>query len=151
MAGRNSQGSRLYHSYGDTASSYVLVESVTNIAGPNATAAEIDVSDLESTQGEVLPGLGSSATITVDLNWRGASKQVQLYNMFSNSADPEYFKIAMPTDSTRTVFDVFEFQASVNQYNIGAQVNNKQTAQIVLKTSGAVVLSQNVALANLDD
>jgi hypothetical protein len=151
MAGRNAQGSKLLHSYGDTASSYVLVENVTNIAGPNGQAQEIDVSDLESTAAESVPGLANYGTVTVDLNWRGATKQVQLYNMFSTSADPEYFKIAMPTDSTRTVFDVFSFQASVQQCNLGAQVNGKQTAQIVLKTSGSVVLTQSVALANLDD
>lgn len=151
MAGRNAQGSKILHSFGGTSGSYAIVENVTNIAGPNGQAQDIDVSDLESTAAESVPGLANYGTLTLDINWRAQTKQVHLYNMFSNSSDPEKFKMAVPTDATKTFYDVFAFDASVQQCSLGAQVNGKQSAQIVLKTSGSVVLTQNVAAADLSD
>lgn len=149
MAGRASQKSRILHSDTGSTGSYAVVENVTNISGPNGQSPVIDVTDLLSTGKENVPGLPDYGQITLDVNWRGATEQVALYDMFSTSADPEYFKIALPTDSTAATFDTLEFTASVIGCTFGAQVDNKQTAQFTLKTSGAVTLTQNVASGSL--
>src|SRR5690349_15587042 len=113
MAGRGAQGSKILHSDGGTVSTYAAVENVTNISGPSGTAAPIDTTDLESTALENVPDLPDYGQVQLELNWRAQTEQEALYNMFANSSEAEYFKIALPTDSTRTVYDVLAFQATV--------------------------------------
>ena len=149
MAGRGSQQSRILHSDSGSTGSYAVVENVTNIGGPNGQSPVVDLTDLLSTGKESTPGLPDYGQITLDINWRGATEQVALYDMFSTSADAEYFKIAMPTASAATTFDTLTFTASVIGCTFGLPVDGKQSVQITLKTSGAVTLAQNVALASL--
>lgn len=149
MAGRNAQGTRILHSAGGSSGTFVEIEHVTNVSGPNGQAANIDVTDLRSTGKENLPGLADYGQVTLDINYYGATKQKALFDMFSAHSDPQSFKIALPTDSTETDFDVLAFDASVSGCVFGAKVDDKQTMQITLKTSGAVVLTQNVAAAAL--
>lgn len=149
MAGRNSQGTRILHSAGGSTGTFVEVEHVTNISGPNGQAANIDVTDLRSTGKEFLAGLADYGQITLDINYYGATKQVALFTMFANHSDAQSFKIALPTDSTDTEFDVLDFDATVSGCVFGARVDDKQTMQVTLKTSGAVGLTQNVAAGSL--
>jgi len=149
MAGRNAQKSKLLHSAGGTTSTYALVESVTNISGPTGTAATIDVTDLESEAKESVPGLADYGQVQADLNWRGATEQVAMYEMFASNADPEHFKVALPTSAAAATYDVFEFLASVTGCEFGAAVDGKQTARITLKVSGAVDLTPGVPAGSL--
>ena len=149
MAGRNSQQTRILHSDGGSTGTYAELEDVTQISGPNGTANVIDVTDLRSTAKESLPGLADYGQIQVTMNYTGGTEQVALYDMFAGNADPEYFKIAMPTSAVATTFDVLSFRASVTQCQFGANVDDKQTLQITLKTDGAVDLEQNVAVGSL--
>jgi len=149
MAGRNTQGSRILHSAGGSVSTFVEVEHVTDISGPNGTAANIDVTDLRSTGKENLPGLPDYGTLQLGINYTGATKQVALFTMFSLHSDPQSFKVAFPTDATETTFDVLAFVASVSGCVFGAKVDDKQTMQITLKTSGGVTRTAAVAEAAL--
>ena len=150
MAGRGAQGTRILHSAGGSATTFVEVEHVTNVSGPNGQAATIDVTDLRSTGKENIPGLPDYGQVTLDINYYGATKQLALVAMFNDHSDPQSFKVAMPTDSTEATFDVLSFDASVVGCVFGAKVDDKQTMQITLKTSGAVDLTPNVAVADLD-
>lgn len=150
MAGRGAQGTRILHSAGGSATTFVEVEHVTNVSGPNGQAATIDVTDLRSTGKENIPGLADYGQVTLDINYYGATKQVALFTMFANHSDPQSFKLALPTDSTATAFDVFAFDASVVGCVFGAKVDDKQTMQITLKTSGAVGRTPAVLAADLD-
>lgn len=149
MAGRNAQGSRILHSATGSTGTYVEVENVTNISGPNGQAANIDVTDLRSAGKENLSGLPDYGQITLDINYRGQPKQKALFDMFSAHSDPESFKVALPTDSTEATFDVLTVDASVSGCVFGAKVDDKQTMQVTLKTSGGVTLEQNVDEASL--
>lgn len=149
MAGRNSQKSKILHSDGGTTSTFAIVESVTQITGPDGTANVIDVTDLESTAKESVPGLADYGTVQLDVNWRGATEQTALYDMFANNADPEYFKLALPEQAAGTTYEVFAFQASVTGCSFSTGVDGKQSARITLKTSGAVVRTPNVASGSL--
>lgn len=150
MAGRGAQGTRVYHSATPgSGGTYAEVENVTNVSGPTGQAASIDTTDLRSTGKENIPGLPDYGNVTLDINYRGATEQVALFNMFSLHSDPEAFKVAMPTDSTETAFDVFSFDASVSGCVLGAKVDDKQTMQVTLKTSGAVVRTPAVAVGSL--
>jgi hypothetical protein len=149
MAGRNAQQSRILHSAGGSTGTFVELEAVTSIDGPTGTANNIDVTDLRSTGKENVPGLADYGTVTLQGNWIGGTVQQALYTMFSNNSDPESFKVAMPTSSAGTTFDVFAFDASVSAFSLGAKVDDKQTCNITLKVSGAVILSPNVASGSL--
>jgi len=149
MAGRNAQGSRILHSAGGSVSTFLEVEHVTNISGPNGQAANIDVTDLRSTGKENLPGLPDYGTLQLDINYTGATVQAALFTMFSAHSDPQSFKLALPTDATEAAFDVFAFIASVSGCVFGAKVDDKQTMQITLKTSGAVTRTAAVLEADL--
>lgn len=149
MAGRGAQGTRIYHSTAGSTSTFSEVEHVTNVSGPNGQAANIDVTDLRSTGKENIPGLPDYGQVTLDINYYGATVQVALFTMFSAHSDPQYFKIALPTSSAETTFDVFDFQASVVGCVFGAKVDDKQTMQITLKTSGAVGRTPGVSSGSL--
>src|SRR5689334_19666304 len=129
MSGRASQGSRILHSAGGSTGTFSVVEAVTNISGPNGQSAVIDLTDLMSTGKENTPGLPDYGQIQLDINWKGATKQVALYTMFQSRSEAEFFKLALPTDSTWTTFDVFAFDATVIGATFGSQVDNKQTCQ----------------------
>ena len=149
MAGRNAQGSRILHSAAGSSGTFLDVEHVTNIAGPNGQAANIDVTDLLSTGKENLAGLADYGQVTLDINYTGATVQVALFTMFANHSDPQFFKLALPTDSTDATYDVFAFDASVVGCTFGAKVDDKQTMQVTLKTSGGVVRTAGVLASAL--
>jgi hypothetical protein len=150
MAGRNSQQTRILHSATGSAATYVELEDVTQISGPNGTANIIDVTDLRSTAKESLPGLADYGQIQVTMNYTGGTEQVALYDMFATNADPEAFKIAMPTSAAATTFDVLSFNGSITQCTFGMSVDDKQTLQVTIKTDGAVTLTQSVASGALN-
>ena len=149
MAGRGAQGSRILHSAGGSTGTFVVIDNVTNIAGPTGQATPIDTTDLLSTGLENVPDLPDYGNVTLDVNWRGTTKQAALYDMFKNRSEAQSFKIALPEDSTAAEFDVLSFDASVVGCNFGAQVRGKQSVQFTLKVSGAVTLTQNVASGSL--
>ena len=149
MAGRNAQKSKILHSDGGSTGTFAIVEGVTSISGPNGTANVIDVTDLESTAKESVPGLADYGTLQLDVNWRGATEQVALYNMFADNADPEFFKMALPEQAAGTSYGVFAFDASVTAFEFGAAVDGKQTCRITLKVSGQLDYTPNVASGSL--
>jgi len=146
MAGRGAQGTRILH---QTLTAFIDVEAVTNISGPNGTAATIDTTDLRSTGKENIPGLADYGQLTLDLNYTDGAEQVKLFDMFSTHADPEPFRLALPTDSTMETYVQYDFLASVSGCVFGAKVDDKQTLQITLKTSGGMTRTPDVDAADI--
>jgi hypothetical protein len=66
-----SQGARLYWSTstGLSTSSTALVGGITGITGPNAANSEIDITDLQSTAKEFIPGLLDNGNLTFEGNF----------------------------------------------------------------------------------
>jgi len=146
MAGRGAQGTRILH---QTLTAFIDVEAVTNVSGPNGTAATIDTTDLRSTGKENIPGLADYGQLTLDLNYTDGAEQVKLFDMFSMHTDPEPFRLALPTDSTGDTYVQYDFLASVNGCVFGAKVDDKQTLQITLKTSGGMTRTPDVDAADI--
>jgi hypothetical protein len=138
MSALNSQGTRIYHSASLSPSSFSKVENATNIAGPDGTAPLIDVSTLESTRKEYLAGLGDSGQLQIDANFTAATQQMDLKRMFDNTADAEAFALQIPTDSTKTLYHTFQFNAVVTKWSLKASVNNKVDLSITIQTTGGV-------------
>lgn len=135
----NSQGSKILHAPRTASPSvYAAIEEVTSIGGPDGTLNLIDVSHLQSSRKEYLPGLADNGTITLACNFTAGTQQMQLFDMFNNSSDPEEFRIQVPTDSTRTSFHTFNFLALVSKWSLADAVDSKVVLNITLQTTGGV-------------
>lgn len=137
----NSQGSKLLHSSPGSPTNLVAVEQVTSIGGPNGTANLIDVSHLQSTRKEYLPGLADNGTIDVEANYTGGTKQMELWDLFNSSADPTEFQIQIPHDSTLAQFHKFTFLGIVTKWAIADAVDAKVGLSMTIQTTGGVVYS----------
>jgi hypothetical protein len=139
----NSQGSQILHA--DVSASpdpsplvYVELEEVTQINGPDGSLNLIDTSHLGSTRKEYLPGLADNGTIQLACNFTAGTKQMEMFDLFNGSADPQPFRIKIPTDSTRTEFHTFDFDAIVTRWSLADAVDSKVGLNITLQTTGGV-------------
>jgi hypothetical protein len=139
----NSQGSKILHA--DISASpdpsplvYAEIEEVTSIGGPDGTLNLIDVSHLGSSRKEYLPGLADNGTITLACNFTAGTKQMDLFDLFNESSDPQPFRIQIPTDSSRTAFHTFDFNAIVTRWSLADAVDAKVSLNITLQTTGGV-------------
>jgi hypothetical protein len=139
----NSQGSRILHA--DVSASpnpsplvYAAIEEVTSIGGPDGTLNLIDASHLGSVRKEYLAGLADNGTITLACNFTAGAKQMDMFDLFNGSADPQPFRIQIPTTSARTAFHTFDFDAIVTRWSLADAVDAKVTLNITLQTTGGV-------------
>jgi hypothetical protein len=134
----NSQGSKLQHSGPGSPAAYVDLEEVTSIGGPDGSLNLIDVSHLGSSRKEYLPGLADNGTIQVEANFTGETKQMDMFDLFNNTSDPEPFRILIPTDSTRTSFHQFDFLGIVSKWSVADAVDSKVKLTMTIQTTGGV-------------
>jgi hypothetical protein len=139
----NSQGSKIL--WADVSASpnpsplvYAEIEEVTSIGGPDGTLNLIDVSHLGSTRKEYLPGLADNGTITLACNFTAETVQMEMFDLFNASADPQPFRIQIPTSSARTTFHTFDFDGIVTRWSLADAVDAKVSLNITLQTSGGV-------------
>lgn len=136
----NSQGSKIYHDTGNSPGAYQEIENVKTITGPSGTAALIDVSNLSSTRKEYLPGLADNGQLQLECQFIGgaASQQIDLLRMFNTNANPEFFMVKVPKDTTLTSFHLFTFQAIVTKWETSEAVDSAVKLNITLQTTGGV-------------
>jgi hypothetical protein len=137
----NAQGSKILHSsggVGDSPSSYVAIEQVISISGPDGSASLIDVSHLGSTRKEYLPGLADNGQIQLSCNFTAGTKQMEMFDNFNANADPEPFEIQIPTSSGASTYHRFRFSAIVTKWSLAEAVDQKVTLNITLQTTGGV-------------
>jgi hypothetical protein len=135
----NSQGSRIKHaSSGVSPSVYTAIEEVVSINGPDGTANLIDVSHLQSTRKEYLQGLADNGSISLECNFTGGTKQMELYDLFNNTSDAEEYKLEIPSSSAKTNFHTFVFDAIVTKWSVAPSTDDKVKLSITLQTTGGV-------------
>lgn len=137
----NSQGSQFLHSGPGSPASYVAIEEVISIGGPQGTATLIDVSHLGSTRKEYLQGLADNGAVQLSCNFTGATKQMDMFTMFNTTADPEQFMLKIPSDSTKTTFHTFVFDGIVTKWELADATDAKVTLAITVQTTGGVTYS----------
>jgi len=141
---RNAQGSYLDHSANASPLVWGELEECKNIDGPTSQSGQSETTHLRSTAKEFLAQLQDAGEVTLSCNYIGGTVQLALREMFRTQADPQHFRIHLPTDSTKTIFDQFWFRASVTQWQLGAQVDNAIPLTLRLKVSGDVDAAFNV-------
>jgi hypothetical protein len=135
----NSQQSRVEHATaGNSPSVYVVIEEVTSIGGPSGTANLIDSTHLLSTGKEFLQGLADFGEVTLAGNFTGGTKQMELFDLFSNTADPQEFRIRIPSAAGATTYHTFYFNGVVSGWALSGGVDDKWNLNITIRTSGGM-------------
>ena len=114
-----------------------LVAEVNSIAGPNATRNQIDVTSLDSTGGykEYIGGFRDGGEVTLNMNFTKASYGL-MQNDFEDNDLVSYI-IVLPDASATTI----SFDGFVQNLGFAVPTDDKVTADITIKVSGAVTLT----------
>jgi hypothetical protein len=134
----NSRNSKVFHSGPGSPAAYASIEHVVTISGPDGSAQLIDTTDLESSGKEYLPGLPDSGSLQLECNYTAGTKQMDLFDNFQASADPEPFYLQIPTAVGAATNHTFYFNAVVSKWSLSEAVDQQVKLSIGLKISGAV-------------
>ena len=134
----NSRNSQILHSGPGSPAAYTKIEQVLTISGPDGSASLIDVTHLESTGKEYLPDLPDGGSLTMECNFIGGTKQMDLFTNFQNSASEEPFQLKVPTAIGASTYHNFYFNAVVEKWSVSLGVGSQAKLSIGLKVSGGV-------------
>ena len=121
---------------GDGASPEVFTKAaeITKISGPEVSAAEIDVTSLDSTGGykEYITGLKDGGSVSLDANWiKTDAQQLAMRTRVSDGSTHNY-RVAWSDGSTAT------FAAVVTKFSINADATSQLKAAFALRISGPI-------------
>ena len=124
----------------DAGTTVVQVESIT---GPSMTATSIDVSahDSPNKWREFVPGMKDGGEITLEINW-DMSKASHRTNILGGTDGATGGGIGQAADTAIITWagatgHTVQFQAFITAWNPGLPVDDKQTASVKLKCTGA--------------
>jgi len=129
-----SQGMTIGIGDGASPEVYTTISDVTNIAGPDGEASEIDTTDLSSTAKEFRLGLVDNGSINLAMSFIPANTQHALLRTLSISGAENNYQLAF-TDSPQTLWT---FAAFVKGVPIDNSVDAVTTASINLRITGSV-------------
>lgn len=124
---------------GATPEVFTAVAEVHNINGPSISRDSIEVTHHGSIGGfrEYIPGLRDGGEVSIDINWNPANATHEdLYEALTSvqSGNTNY-KIEFP-DATE-----FAFSGHVTGFEASAPIDDRLTASVTIKVSGAPTLS----------
>lgn len=116
--------------------SYDTITEITEITGPDGSAAEIEVTDLSSTAKSYKRGLPDNGSVSCTLMYIPADTQhAQLRSDFNSSTEQaRNYRITF-TDSPQTTWT---FSAYVSQFSISNSLDDKLTANVTLRIKGTI-------------
>jgi hypothetical protein len=129
------QGTILKRGDGATPEVFTTVPDVVSISGPDATKAEIDVTDLLSTAKEFKGGLADFGRLTVELNYiPGNSVHTAMRNDFINASSPVRNWQILFVNGRQ-----WNFAGYVGGFPGNTQADNVQKGTLTIRLSGPVV------------
>jgi len=140
MSNLLSQGSQIYMK--DLAVSPQVFEAigqVVSVSGPDGSAAEIPVTNLDSVAVEIVPGIPDNGNVSLEVVYDQATastKHADMYNARTSQVLQE-FEIRL-TDSPRTTL---AFSAYIMQFSLSLGVDDKIGATFGLRTTGGVTIT----------
>lgn len=134
----NSQGSKFSFQNAGSPGDWQDLEQTTSIGGPDGTLNLIDVSHLQSTRKEYLPGLADNGTISLECNFTAGEAQMRLFDFFNNTSDPFPCRIKIPTTSAKVNAHTFLFDGIVSKWSLADAVDDKVKLSITIQTTGGV-------------
>jgi len=129
-----SMGTKLYR-YGSSA--WAAIAEITGIEGPSKTRETIEVTTLDSVSGyrEFIAGLRDGGTINISMNfWRTTFDTIS--DDFESDTVQNYAIVINDADRT-----TIEFEGLVIENPISVPVGDKISADVVIKVTGAPVIS----------
>jgi len=116
---------------------WVNIAEINSITGPGKSRDTIDVTSLDSTGGyrEFIGGFRDGGTVTLPMNFTRST--YDLMNTDFESDDLQNYEIFLPdTEGTS-----FEFEALVTELGLAIPADDKITADVTLKVSGAITVN----------
>ena len=115
---------------------YPEIPDVMSITGPDGSAAEIDVTCLDSTAKEWLMGLPDEGTVSLEMVWGGETDNAIQRQLRTARATQtlSYFQIRL-TDSPQSTYT---FTAYVTGWSLSLGVDDVVKASVTLRITGAV-------------
>ena len=116
---------------------WVALADITSISGPDKSRETIDVTTLSSTDGyrEFIASLKDGGSVTLSMNFTRAS--YDLIDTDYESDTLKNYEIILP-DAENTSF---EFEGLVTELGLDTPIDDKITADVTIKISGAVVIN----------
>lgn len=133
----NAQGTKFFWSTSTAYSTAQAVGEVTDFSGPGGQAADVDITTLNSTAKEFFIGLRDEGEITMSLNFNATDAGQAA--LIADRANRTKRKAAIKFTDTATHVAVFD--AYCKGFSISGAVDDKVSAQAVLRISGAVTYS----------
>jgi hypothetical protein len=113
-------------------STYEPIGEVISFDGPGGKAAIIDITNLQSTFKEKLPGLPDEGAFSMTANFSGSDLGQQALQAARTAQSPVQMKITFVDTSTAT------FSAYVMEFKISGKADSKVEIAIPLEITGAV-------------
>lgn len=129
------QGTLLKRGDGGSPEVFATVPDVTALAGPDATKAEIDVTDLASTAKEYKGGLADFGRLTVDLNYIPG-------NPVHTAMRSDFISASSPVRNWQILFvngKRWDFAGYVAAFPGNTQPDSVQKSSMTIRLSGPVV------------
>jgi hypothetical protein len=139
MANLLSQGTQLFISDLASPEVYAAVGQVVSISGPDGSAAEINVTNLDSSGVEIVPGIPDNGSVSLEVIYDQATattKHATLYDARTSQV-LQNLEIRL-TDSPRTTL---AFSAYVMQFSLSAGVDDKVGATFGIRVTGGVTIT----------
>lgn len=135
MTAYSTKGTALRRGDSESPTAYTIIPQVQSITGPSATAPEIDVTNLQSTNREFVTGIADygNVTFTIFLDYTNAQHS-GLKTDFDNNTIRSWQK-ELPDGTTES------FEARVSGIDEEEATDDAVKATITLRLTGPVVLS----------
>lgn len=133
-SGIQSQGTKLYYSDGGSPSSFSAIGNITNFTGPGGSTSIIDISNLDSTKREKLPGLPDEGNFQFDVNLDPDNAAHIALRQARTARTRLEFKVVL-TDTSPTNLVFFGY---VINFSVSGAVNAAVKAAISLEIDGDV-------------
>lgn len=130
-----SQGVQIKIGDGASAETFTLIPEASNINPFQGSAAEIDVTDLQSTAKEFRMGLQDWGQTTFTINWRPKHAQHALLWTAKGDRQSRNFQLVLTDASPETTY---QFAAYVTALNLSIGVDGVVVANVTLRHTGDI-------------
>jgi hypothetical protein len=126
-------GTALQVSDGASPEVYTTIAEVLSLSGPELTAEDIEVTNLDSTAKEYISGVPDGGSASFELNWISSAQQETLRDDVEAGTARNY-KIVFSTSPNTTA----SFNARCTEFSMTSDPNTQIRASATLKISGSV-------------
>lgn len=112
---------------------FSTIAEVLTISGPQLTAEDIEVTNMDSTAKEYISGVPDGGSINFELNWISSAEQQTLRDDVEGGGS-KFYKVIFPTSPLTTA----AFTARCTEFSMTAEPNSQVRASATLKISGSV-------------